>query len=40
MSHHNTPRIDTQDGVVCRTILGFLAAPLVFLTMAGTIIAL
>jgi hypothetical protein len=40
MSYHNTSAIDTQDGVICRTILGFLTAPFVFLTMAGTIIAL
>jgi hypothetical protein len=40
MSYHNTPLIRTQDRVIFRTVVGFLTAPLVLLTMAGTILAL
>jgi hypothetical protein len=40
MSYHNTSQVRTQDGVICRTVFGFLTAPLVVLTMVGTIIAL
>jgi len=40
MSYHNNSQIRTKDGVICRTIFGFLTAPLFFLTMAGTLIAL
>ena len=40
MSHHNTASVTMQDRFICRTVFGFLTAPLIILTMAGTIIAL
>ena len=39
MNYHNTSLMDPQDCLICRITFGFLTAPLIFLTMAGTIIA-
>jgi hypothetical protein len=40
MSHQNAHLIDTHDGVICRTLLSFLSAPLLLLMSAATLIAL
>ncbi len=40
MSYQNTSMLDPQDCLICRTVLGFLTAPLVFLLVVGSIIAL
>ena len=40
MSNHNTSMLDPQDCLICRAVIGFLTAPLVFLVMVGSVIAL
>jgi hypothetical protein len=39
MSYHNTSLLEPQDCLICRTILGFLTAPLILLVLAAVSVA-